>query len=144
MFILSLCSILQFQDGEVPEALLINVAYFCDHGGLSAIREAFQDADPTTLPFPIAHHLINIVTQVKLIAYPVFPSKINAWPCVHRHSGLLISGLDPRSRGLGSRPGRVNVLCSWAKHRNWAASLSTQEYKWVLENHYRNLMKCWG
>ena len=135
LFILSLCSILQFQDGEVPEALLINVAYFCDHGGLSVIREAFQDADPTTLPFPIAHHLINIVTQVKLIGYPVFPSKINAWPCVHRHSGLLISGLDPRSRGLGSRPGRVNVLCSWAKHRNWAASLSTQEYKWVLENH---------
>ena len=83
LFILSLCSILQFQDGEVPEALLINVAYFCDHGGLSAIREAFQDADPTTLPFPIAHHLINIVTQVKLIGCPVFPSKINAWPCVH-------------------------------------------------------------
>jgi len=53
------------QDGEVPEALLINVAYFCDNGGLSAIREAFQDADPTSLPFPLAHHLINIVTQVK-------------------------------------------------------------------------------
>ena len=54
------------QDGEVPEALLINVAYFCDNGGLSAIREAFQDADPTSLPFPVAHHLINIVTQVKI------------------------------------------------------------------------------
>ncbi|PFX25818.1 Ubiquitin carboxyl-terminal hydrolase 34 [Stylophora pistillata] len=53
-------------DGEVPEALLINVAYFCNHGGLCAIREAFQDADPTTLPFPIAHHLINIVTQLRL------------------------------------------------------------------------------
>ena len=52
------------QDGEVPEALLINVAYFCDNGGLSVIREAFQEADPTSLPFPLAHHLINIVTQV--------------------------------------------------------------------------------
>ncbi|KAL9953977.1 hypothetical protein ACROYT_G041462 [Oculina patagonica] len=53
-------------DGEVPEALLINVAYFCDNGGLSAIREAFQDADPAFLPFPVAHHLINIVTQLRV------------------------------------------------------------------------------
>ena len=49
----------------MPEALLINVAYFCDNGGLSAIREAFQDADPASLPFSLAHHLINIVTQVR-------------------------------------------------------------------------------
>lgn len=56
--------IFALQDGEVPESLLINVAYFCDNGGLSAIREAFQEADPASLPFSIAHHLINIVTQV--------------------------------------------------------------------------------
>lgn len=68
------------QDGEVPEALLINVAYFCDNGGLSAIREAFQDADPTSLPFPLAHHLINIVTQVKcpLLALDQFFCKLTA------------------------------------------------------------------
>lgn len=53
-------------DGEVPEALLVNVAFFCDKGGLSAIREAFQDADPISLTFPLAHHLINIVTQLRL------------------------------------------------------------------------------
>ncbi|XP_015761086.1 PREDICTED: ubiquitin carboxyl-terminal hydrolase 34-like [Acropora digitifera] len=53
-------------DGEVPEALLVNVAFFCDKGGLSAIREAFQDASPISLPFPLAHHLINIVTQLRL------------------------------------------------------------------------------
>lgn len=56
---------MSLQDGEVPEALLVNVAFFCDKGGLSAIREAFQDANPVSLPFPLAHHLINIVTQVK-------------------------------------------------------------------------------
>ena len=33
------------------------------------------------------------------------------------------------SRGLGSSPGQVTVLCSWAKHFPLAVPLSTQEYK---------------
>ena len=65
LFVINSCYIyMTLQDGEVPEALLVNVAFFCDKGGLSAIREAFQDADPISLTFPLAHHLINIVTQV--------------------------------------------------------------------------------
>ena len=32
-----------------------------------------------------------------------------------------------RSRGLGSRPGRVIVLCSWARHFTLTVHLSTQE-----------------
>lgn len=73
--------IFALQDGEVPESLLINVAYFCDNGGLSAIREAFQEADPASLPFSIAHHLINIVTQVIMsnlhtIGHELFMSSI--------------------------------------------------------------------
>ena len=28
----------------------------------------------------------------------------------------MVSVLDSRSRGLGSRPGCVNVFCSWARH----------------------------
>ena len=30
-----------------------------------------------------------------------------------RHSGQMISALDSGLKGLGSRPGRVIVLCSW-------------------------------
>lgn len=31
------------------------------------------------------------------------------------------------------------VLCSWARHQTLTVPLSTQEYKWVLENCQRNL-----
>ena len=37
-----------------------------------------------------------------------------------------------QSRGLGSGPGQVIVLCSWAKHFPLTVSLSSQEYKWEL------------
>ena len=48
-----------------------------------------------------------------------------------RHGGLVVSALDSGSRGAGSSPGRVIVLCSWARHFTLTVSLSTQE-------------KCWG
>ena len=48
-----------------------------------------------------------------------------------RSGGLVVSALDPGSRGLGSRPGRVIVLCSRARHFTLTVPLSTQEYKWV-------------
>ena len=35
---------------------------------------------------------------------------------VRRHIGQMVSALDSGFRGLGSRPGRVNVLSSWARH----------------------------
>ena len=33
-----------------------------------------------------------------------------------RRDGLVVSALDSRARGPGSSPGRVIVLCSWARH----------------------------
>ena len=41
----------------------------------------------------------------------------------------MVSVLDSRSRGPGSSPGRVIVLCSWARHFTLTVPLSTQEYK---------------
>ena len=48
------------------------------------------------------------------------------------------------TKGLGSRPDQVYVLCSWANYFPLAAPLSTQEYKRVLWNCQGNLMKCLG
>lgn len=57
----------------------------------------------------------------------------------------MVSALDSKSRGLGSRPGRVNTMCSWAKHFPLAMPLSTQEWNgWVPANCQESLMKCWG
>ena len=44
-------------------------------------------------------------------------------------SGLMVSKLDSVLEGLGSRPGSVIVLCSWAKHFTCTVSLKYQEYK---------------
>ena len=43
----------------------------------------------------------------------------------------MVSALDSGSRAPGSSPGRVLVLCSWARHSTLTVPLSTQEYKWV-------------
>ena len=56
----------------------------------------------------------------------------------------MVSVLDSGSRGPGSSPGRVNVLCSWARHFTLTVPLSTQEYKWIPANCQGNLTKCWG
>ena len=50
-----------------------------------------------------------------------------------RHSGQMISALDSGLKGLGSRPGWVHVLCSWAKRLTHTESPSTQEYRWVQQ-----------
>ena len=44
----------------------------------------------------------------------------------------MVSALDFRLRGLGSSPGQVIVLCSWARHFTLTVPLSAQECKWVL------------
>ena len=36
------------------------------------------------------------------------------------------------------------VLCSWARHLTLIVPLSTQEYKWVPANCWRNLTNCRG
>ena len=43
-----------------------------------------------------------------------------------RQGGLVVSALDSGSRGPGSSPGRVIVLCSWARHFTLTVPLSTQ------------------
>ena len=45
--------------------------------------------------------------------------------------------------GPVSRPGRVIVLCTWARHVTLTVPLCTQEYEWVTANCQGNLMKCW-
>ena len=56
----------------------------------------------------------------------------------------MVSALGSGSRGPGSSPGGVVVLCSWARHFTLTVPLSTQEYKWVPGNCQGNLTKCWG
>ena len=60
-----------------------------------------------------------------------------------RCGGLVVSTLDSGSRGPGSSPGRVIVLCSWVTNFTLTVPLSTQEYKWVPANCQGNLAKCW-
>ena len=55
----------------------------------------------------------------------------------------MVSALDSGSRGPGSSPGRVLVLCSWARHFTLTAPFSAQEYKWVPANCQGSQMKCW-
>ena len=43
----------------------------------------------------------------------------------------MVSALYSGSKVPGSSPGRVTVLCSWARHITLTVPLSTQEYKWV-------------
>ena len=46
----------------------------------------------------------------------------------------MVSVLDSGSTGLGLSPGRVIMLCSWARHFTLTVPLSTQKYKWVPAN----------
>ena len=55
----------------------------------------------------------------------------------------MVSTKDSGSRGPGSSPGRVIVLCSWVRHFPLTVPLSTQGYKWVPANCQGNLTKCW-
>ena len=51
-----------------------------------------------------------------------------------RRGGLVVSTLDSGSKGPGSSPGRVIVLCSCARHFTLTVPPSIQEYKWVPAN----------
>ena len=56
----------------------------------------------------------------------------------------MVSVLNSRLKSPGSSPGRVIVLCSWARNFTLTVPLSTQEYKWVLVSCQGTLTKCWG
>ena len=61
-----------------------------------------------------------------------------------RRGGPVVSALVSGSRGPGSSPGRVIVLCFWARHFTLTVYFSTQEYKWVdvSANCLGNQTKC--
>ena len=46
----------------------------------------------------------------------------------------MVSTLNSGSRGPGSSPGRIIVLCSCAENFTLTVPLSIQEYKWVPVN----------
>lgn len=51
---------------EVPLHLLRYVCLFCGKHGLSLMKECFESGTPESLPFPIAHAFITIVSNVSL------------------------------------------------------------------------------
>ena len=65
-----------------------------------------------------------------------------------KYSSQVVSMLYSKVRDLCWRPVWVNVLYPWIKHLiiivPLSLSLSTQEYKKVLVNCQRSLMKYWG
>ena len=75
-----------------------------------------------------------------------FGLSFGQWLCswrLLRCGGLVVSALDPVSRGPGSSPGRVIVLCYWARHFTLRQCLSLPSIKWVPANCQGNLTKCW-
>ncbi|KTG46700.1 hypothetical protein cypCar_00027517, partial [Cyprinus carpio] len=55
-----------FQDVEVPLHLLRYVCMFCGKHGLSLMKDCFEFGAPDTLPFPIAHAFITIVSNIRI------------------------------------------------------------------------------
>ena len=53
----------------------------------------------------------------------------------------MVCVLDSGSKGLGSRPGCINVLCSLAKYSSLREPPPTQLYKWVPVNWPGSLIK---
>lgn len=71
-----------FQDVEVPLHLLRYVCMFCGKHGLSLMKDCFEFGAPDTLPFPIAHAFITIVSNVS--PAPPDPTRVcrvfDPWP----------------------------------------------------------------
>ena len=53
---------------------------------------------------------------------------------IGRRADLIVSALDSRLDGPGWKPGRDNVLCSWARHFTLTVPLSIQVYEWTPTN----------
>ncbi|KAG2467434.1 UBP34 hydrolase, partial [Polypterus senegalus] len=52
------------EDVEVPLHLLRYVCLFCGKHGLSLMKDCFESGTPETLPFPIAHAFITVVSNL--------------------------------------------------------------------------------
>ncbi|KAK2817528.1 hypothetical protein Q5P01_025719 [Channa striata] len=59
-------SFCDMNDVEVPLHLLRYVCLFCGKHGLSLMKECFELGTPETLPFPIAHAFITIVSNIRI------------------------------------------------------------------------------
>ncbi|XP_066282190.1 ubiquitin carboxyl-terminal hydrolase 34-like isoform X3 [Branchiostoma lanceolatum] len=53
-------------DVDVPVYLLKNVYHMCEHGGLLLIRQCFEQVTPELLPFPLAHAMVALVSNVRV------------------------------------------------------------------------------
>ena len=70
------------------------------------------------------YNFLILITQASILVQLV------SGAC-ERHAGLMVSTFDSRLKGLGSSPGRLIVLCSWARHFTLTVPFSTQKYKWL-------------
>ena len=89
---------------------------------------------------------LAVLVPFWITSFVFFPTSVNCYlrfTLTERRGGLVVSVPASGSRGPGSSPGRVIVLCSWARHFILTLPLSTQEYKWVPANCQGNLTKCW-
>ncbi|KTF99861.1 hypothetical protein cypCar_00023960 [Cyprinus carpio] len=59
-------SFCDMNDVEVPLHLLRYVCMFCGKHGLSLMKDCFEFGAPDTLPFPIAHAFITIVSNIRI------------------------------------------------------------------------------
>ncbi|CAL8351436.1 unnamed protein product, partial [Boreogadus saida] len=59
-------SFCDMNDVEVPLHLLRYVCLFCGKHGLSLMKECFELGAPDSLPFPIAHAFITIVSNIRI------------------------------------------------------------------------------
>ncbi|XP_065067715.1 ubiquitin carboxyl-terminal hydrolase 34-like isoform X1 [Rhopilema esculentum] len=50
---------------EAPAQMLENVAFFCEHGGLDAIKDCFH-SDESSMPISLASCLISIIAQLRV------------------------------------------------------------------------------
>ncbi|KAK7930632.1 hypothetical protein WMY93_007027 [Mugilogobius chulae] len=59
-------SFCDMNDVEVPLHLLRYVCLFCGKHGLSLMKDCFEFGSPESLPFPIAHAFITIVSNIRI------------------------------------------------------------------------------
>ncbi|XP_028827085.1 ubiquitin carboxyl-terminal hydrolase 34 isoform X3 [Denticeps clupeoides] len=59
-------SFCDMNDVEVPLHLLRYVCLFCGKHGLSLMKDCFESGTPDSLPFPIAHAFITIVSNIRI------------------------------------------------------------------------------
>uniref|UniRef100_A0A4W3GN70 Ubiquitin carboxyl-terminal hydrolase 34 n=1 Tax=Callorhinchus milii TaxID=7868 RepID=A0A4W3GN70_CALMI len=59
-------SFCDMNDVEVPLHLLRYVCLFCGKNGLSLMKDCFEYGTPETLPFPIAHAFITVVSNIRI------------------------------------------------------------------------------